>query len=613
MLSFLTCLLEVSLGCSAVFLVLLTLTPCLAKRFSPHLRYWAWGLLAVHLVLPGAAWGAGLCPPLIRVGLPEALVQSEYYPAHAYASDQKQHYYPNVVETSGPSSLFRDGDRYHLSVIDHNGNELEIRNNRFSRTVTIDGVLVQQNHHWPTYLFYSWLIIASVCLLGTIGRYLLFRRRALRWSAPASLDEVSILNTQRDALGVHTSVRLLRCSLVRTPLLMGFFRPVILLPEDISPHAIPFALSHELTHWKRGDLWYQLLMGLARCVHWFNPLVWAMERQARRDMELCCDHDLLKDRNVQERQAYGRAILEQMTARDRISHLTTGFSGDKKSVFARFHAIMHPMPKKSGFFVLLGVLCAAMLAVRLVDVSGSAPGAPVEVSLGSRPERAISALYHPDSIALNELPSLTVYTPQDTLIIQPPDDTARSLRVVTTYYLGGTVHSRFHSLSPDLFGQFSIPIDLEGYDFLAVTLSDSPDSPNQYSFTVSFPAASAWLLSQPEQTISAAYYPDGFDWDYSALPSLTIPGERDELVLQLPEDVTEPVGISIDHTVISPHGSGQIYKDTQYLTPGPLGQIILPVSRAHPDSKSEDMNIFLRWGEDSVFNVMLHLDFADLP
>ena len=92
-----------------------------------------------------------------------------------------------------------------------------------------------------------------------------------------------------------------------------------------------------------------LLMTLARCVHWFNPLVWLMVRTARRDMELCCDYDLLNGQGEEVRRAYGRAILDQMTGRDRgFSGLTTGFSGSKREVFARFRAMMDTAPKRKG-------------------------------------------------------------------------------------------------------------------------------------------------------------------------------------------------------------------------------------------------------------------------
>ena len=78
-----------------------------------------------------------------------------------------------------------------------------------------------------------------------------------------------------------------------------------------------------------------------------------MVRTARRDMELCCDDDLLAGRDQEARRAYGRAILDQMTAgKGGRTGLTTGFTGDRGGIFLRFRAIMDTTPKRRGRLLL---------------------------------------------------------------------------------------------------------------------------------------------------------------------------------------------------------------------------------------------------------------------
>ena len=155
---------------------------------------------------------------------------------------------------------------------------------------------------------------------------------------------------------------------------MGIWHPVILLPETLPEGSREAALDHELTHLKRGDVGYLALLTLARCVHWFNPLVWLMVRAARRDMELCCDDDLLRGRDEAARRAYGRAILDQMTAREQgTSGLSTGFSGGRREVFARFRAMMDPSPRKKGGAVLALAAAAIVLSGSLVSCQTSGP------------------------------------------------------------------------------------------------------------------------------------------------------------------------------------------------------------------------------------------------
>ena len=104
-----------------------------------------------------------------------------------------------------------------------------------------------------------------------------------------------------------------------------------------------------------------------------------MVRTARRDMELCCDYDLLNGQGEEVRRAYGRAILDQMTGRDRgFSGLTTGFSGSKKEVFARFRAMMDTAPKRKGRVVLV-------LAGAVIVLSGSLVACQSETSPDTQP------------------------------------------------------------------------------------------------------------------------------------------------------------------------------------------------------------------------------------
>ena len=98
-----------------------------------------------------------------------------------------------------------------------------------------------------------------------------------------------------------------------------------------------------------------------------------MARRAQQDVELCCDYELLKARDEAGRRAYGRTLLDQMTAEEHgLSRLTTGFSGDKREVFARFRAIMDSSPKRRGRAAMAAAMAAAVLAGSLVGCQAEA-------------------------------------------------------------------------------------------------------------------------------------------------------------------------------------------------------------------------------------------------
>lgn len=113
---------------------------------------------------------------------------------------------------------------------------------------------------------------------------------------------------------VRRPVRLLEMADITSPALTIGPRPTVLLPSTLAgadrDQARRFALLHELTHLKRGDdlilLWY----GVLRCLWWFHPVVYLMEKPFRMDMESACDARAVRGMSRQEKLAYAALLLE---------------------------------------------------------------------------------------------------------------------------------------------------------------------------------------------------------------------------------------------------------------------------------------------------------------
>ncbi|WP_243626520.1 M56 family metallopeptidase, partial [Candidatus Cryosericum septentrionale] len=68
-------------------------------------------------------------------------------------------------------------------------------------------------------------------------------------------------------------------------------------------------LKHELVHYKRGDIWYKLLMICANAVHWFNPLVYLVVTASNQDLEMSSDSAVIQNADAVFRKRYSEAIL----------------------------------------------------------------------------------------------------------------------------------------------------------------------------------------------------------------------------------------------------------------------------------------------------------------
>ncbi|HEX3048205.1 MAG TPA: M23/M56 family metallopeptidase [Bacillota bacterium] len=151
--------------------------------------------------------------------------------------------------------------------------------------------------HWSIWFLLLWVI----GLLITSGKWLAENISIYRQSRAASPthepDWTILLNDLKSEAGVTLLVSLKFSPTVPFPLVFGWLRPVILLPESATNwpsdqrRAI---LLHELSHIRRYDNLSQTLATVTAIVFWFNPLVWVALRDLKTNREFACDDRVLK-------------------------------------------------------------------------------------------------------------------------------------------------------------------------------------------------------------------------------------------------------------------------------------------------------------------------------
>ncbi len=94
-------------------------------------------------------------------------------------------------------------------------------------------------------------------------------------------------------LGVHRAVTLLESALVEVPTVVGWLRPVILLPASaltgLSPEQLEAILAHELAHIRRYDYLVNVLQTVVEILGFYHPAVWWVSHRIRIERENCCD------------------------------------------------------------------------------------------------------------------------------------------------------------------------------------------------------------------------------------------------------------------------------------------------------------------------------------
>jgi beta-lactamase regulating signal transducer with metallopeptidase domain len=197
---------------------------------------------------------------------------------------------------------------------------------------------------------WKWIVLpigALSTLLCHILAYALFLRKIRRHNALTDID---------CAIPVYRNAK------AQTPMLIGLFRPAIILPDaEYTDEQLYAVLLHELTHLRRKDVLVKWLSVVACAVHWFNPIVWFVRREIDRACELSCDEAVIRSLDTADRQNYGDTLIyvaaDTKTPR---AVLSTTMCEDKKDLKERLIAIMKN--KKS---TRLALICSVALVILL--------------------------------------------------------------------------------------------------------------------------------------------------------------------------------------------------------------------------------------------------------
>ncbi len=139
----------------------------------------------------------------------------------------------------------------------------------------------------------AWL--AGVFLLAARVAFGLLWLERLRRSSLVALPDalVARFRALQMRLGIRRVIRYCECHLVGVPAVIGFFRPVVLLPvraiTGLSAEQLEAVIAHELGHIKRFDVLVNFFQVLAETLFFFHPAVWWLNKRIRADREECCD------------------------------------------------------------------------------------------------------------------------------------------------------------------------------------------------------------------------------------------------------------------------------------------------------------------------------------
>lgn len=150
----------------------------------------------------------------------------------------------------------------------------------------------------------------------------------------------------------------------QSPMMAGFFKPHVLLPgnmTELPEDELKFIFRHEITHFKKWDLWIKLAVELLCCALWWNPVVYWLRTCISQLLEMRCDSLVCEALDEYQQLEYSQTLLNSFKKPEhRPVYVTAEYLGypNKARLKQRFTQILDApsQPKKTGVSVLIVTL-----------------------------------------------------------------------------------------------------------------------------------------------------------------------------------------------------------------------------------------------------------------
>jgi beta-lactamase regulating signal transducer with metallopeptidase domain len=211
-----------------------------------------------------------------------------------------------------------------------------------------------------------WFVGVLLFSLRAAGGFFLVARLRRRDSKPMSSELFALCREMQNRLGIARAVRYCESIHLDAPAVVGWLRPVVLLPisalTGLTELQLRAVIAHELAHIRRLDAFFNLFQVAAETLLFYHPAVWWLSKRIRAERENCCDDVALSVCGNPAEYARALALMEEWRAAP--SFAMAANRGPLASRVTRLLGLSEKGSSLRNAGVAFGILCfaAAMLA-----------------------------------------------------------------------------------------------------------------------------------------------------------------------------------------------------------------------------------------------------------
>jgi beta-lactamase regulating signal transducer with metallopeptidase domain len=315
---------KITVGSWVTAAVIILVRLLFRRVLSARAKYLLWMLLALRLCLPVLPYS-----PFSLMGAVEQLPNTAHVTIEAVAEQ----------------------------IVANQANDIQNTSNA-TETATDQAYKVS----WQEVVIAIWVAGILICLGGYLTLSMQTRRRLKQAKFVDDPETIRTFLVIRGKLRITQEIWL---CYGQEPLIGGLRHPILLIPRELSGEQLEAALTHELLHYRSGDLWIAAFQRILCCIYWFDPVVWLCFHQARLDCERACDQRVLEQGHISPA-LYAELLYTEGRMKSRLQMGTTAFG--RQDLKARLTAIAR-FQKPALWMTVLAIVLS--LGVTACTMTGS--------------------------------------------------------------------------------------------------------------------------------------------------------------------------------------------------------------------------------------------------
>ncbi len=235
---------------------------------------------------------------------------------------------------------------------------------------------------WLPVVTVGWMLGVLALSLRLLGGWVLTLSLARRAVVAVSPAIEAAAGQIAERLALSRGVAVLESAAVTVPTLIGWVRPVVLLPASalsgLTPDQLHAILAHELAHVRRHDYLVNLLQSLVETLLFYHPAVWWVSADVRAERENCCDD--LAVAVCGDRLVYVSALAE-LTSIERRAFALAATDGSLltrvRRILGRPAATRRELPPTWSLLVLVAIFAGGIGTYEMRTVAAGTPQTPL--------------------------------------------------------------------------------------------------------------------------------------------------------------------------------------------------------------------------------------------